>query len=129
MEVERRSCDTVRKLEQQKSFDTSVRQNRGGSCRKMAGTQEGEKLMRGEEDWIVEEDGLPPSNSDLALTYKYDAFGNPVLCCETVEQPPVSPKMGDLSGSSLLGAHFYAVIAVLALIVGFRSLIRRAKSK
>lgn len=72
----------------------------------------------GEEDWIVETDGPPPSNSSLAEhPERYDTFGEPIWCCETVKSPP----MGDITTTWSMSEFdiFFSVIAlgVLALAV------------
>lgn len=72
--------------------------------------------MGGEEDWIVEVDGLPPANSDMAYSGRYDTFGEPIWC-ETVKSPP----MGDITTTWSMSKFdiFFSVIAlgVLALAV------------
>ena len=72
----------------------------------------------GEDDWIVETDGPPPSNSSLAEhPERYDTFGEPIWCCETVKSPP----MGDITttwGMSQPDIFFAAVaLAVVAIAV------------
>ena len=71
--------------------------------------------MPGSEDWIVEEDGLPPSNSSLAESDRYDTFGNPVTCCETVEVK--SPAMGEqdvTGGLVILGVVLIVILIMLS---------------
>lgn len=67
----------------------------------------------GEEDWIVETDGLPPANSDMAYSGRYDTFGEPILCCETVKSPP----MGDITTTWGMSAPdiFFAVVALVVV--------------
>ena len=65
----------------------------------------------GADDWNVETDGLPPSNSDLAFSGRFDTFGNPIECC-TITSPP----MGGTVGMSQFDIGFsLTALAILAL--------------
>ena len=62
------------------------------------------------EGWIVEVDGLPPSNSSLAEhPERYDTFGEPIMCCE-VKSPPMgeTAKLDVFIG--LLGGVIIALV-------------------
>lgn len=71
--------------------------------------------MGGEEDWIVEVDGLPPANSDMAYSGRYDTFGEPIWCCETVKSPP----MGDITTTFGMSQPdiFFAVVALAVVAI------------
>lgn len=63
------------------------------------------------EDWIIEEDGLPPANSSLAE--RYDTFGEPIMCCEVK-----SPPMGDITATWHMGT-FDIIFSIVAIGILF----------
>ena len=66
--------------------------------------------MPGADDWIIEEDGLPPANSSIAD--RYDTFGEPIMCCEVK-----SPPMGETVGMNQFDIGFsLTALAILALM-------------
>ena len=73
----------------------------------------------GEDDWIVEIDGLPPSNSSIAG--EYEEVGEPITCCDTVTSPPMSDittTWGMSQPDIFFAAVALAVVAIAVWLIG-----------
>ena len=64
--------------------------------------------MPGQDDWIIEEDGLPPANSSIA--WMYEEVGEPITCCEIIS-PPMGEEHTDYTG------WFFVISALLLMIL------------
>jgi len=68
--------------------------------------------MPGEEDWVVETDGPPPSNSSIAD--QYEVVGPPVTCCDV----PRSPYTGEMNATTVWLIVAVFIVMLIVLITG-----------